>query len=187
MKHEERYFIAEDVLVTGYYGGESLRPFTPGTFNAAQLDRNSASVFFFLVPYGSLRGSNAVPKSHDIRGRFDDELIEGRLSQAARGQIDRPHYPTALFYASLYNFGELRIIGPDDADYFRIDGRQDNTVTHQAMQWMYNHKTGDWDRPILSTDHFGHNVYEGHGDLRTMGRAAHYRDAGYIGKYPPVD
>jgi len=60
-------------------------------------------------------------------------------------------------------------------------------VVHQTMQWEWNPKTGKWDQPILNTDHFGVNIYEGHGDLRCMGRSEHYKDAGYENKYPPVN
>ena len=186
VKREERYFLAEDVLVTGYLGGESLKPFTAETFRPEQLDRNSQSVFFFLVPYGSLRGSEAVQRTHDIRGFYAPDLIEQRLTESARGLVvDRPHYPSALYYQQVYKFGRLRTISVDDADYFKVDGRTDNTITHQTMQWLWHHKNDKWDDAIMNTDHFGPNIYEGHGDLRVMGISKHYKDAGY--NFSPVD
>jgi len=193
VKREERYFIAEDVLVCGYHGGESLVPFSARgggdrDFRPATVHMSPASVFYFMVPAGSLRGRNAVPRTHDIRGRFDDTLVDGRLNAATRSAIEgKPHYPSALYYNMVYQFRDLNTVTEEDLDYFKLQGRHDNTVTHQTMQWMWNPKSGEWDRPILNTDHFGVNIYEGHGDLRTMGRAKHYEDAGYMGKYAPVD
>ena len=58
-------------------------------------------------------------------------------------------------------------------------------MVHRGMTWEFNPKTGLWDLPLLNTDHFGVNVYEGHGDLRCMGQSTHYKDAGYEQKYAP--
>jgi len=116
--------------VTGYHGGESLKPFSADPqdgenfFNPQRLVPNSASVFAMVQPAGSLRGPNSVARSHDIRGRFDDALIEGRLSEATRIAVSsRPHHPSALFYNVLFKFGNLRTVGPDDADYFKVRTR----------------------------------------------------------------
>ncbi len=172
--------------MTGYLGGESLKPIDPDHFNLHTIERDSASVFYFCEPYGSLRGPNAVPETHDIRGRYNDDIIEGRLTDAARNAVtDGPHHPSALYYNMLYRFAEFRTLGMDDADYFKVDGRQDNTITHQTMQWYWNPNTGLWDQKILNTDHFGINIYEGHGSLRTMGASEHYKDAGYLKNYVP--
>ena len=193
VRDEERYFIAENVMVTGYGGGESLKPFSPDAndrdtyFNPAVLHGNSASVLLFLEPGGSLRGPNAVSRTHDIRGRFDEALVDGRLNPSARALIEHVHHPSALFYNMLYQLGNLRVETPDDGDYFRTGARQDNTITHQTMQWIWNPRTDDWDRPIYNTDHFGINIYEGHGDLRAMNSTQLYEDMHYRGKYPPVD
>ena len=114
--------------MTGYHGGESLKPFStiPGTdgyFDPVRLAPNSASIFAMLEPAGSLRGPNPVSLSHDIRGRFDAALVEGRLSEATRIAVDsKPHHPSALFYAHLFNWDRLRTVGPDDADYFKVGG-----------------------------------------------------------------
>lgn len=188
----ERYFIAEDVLVTGYLGGESLVPFSADPsdqdrfFNPNNLDNIAASVFYFLVPAGSLRGSGSVARSHDIRGRFTESLIDGRLTGAARSLVaSRPHYASALYYTTLYRFNEFGEVPVEVTDLFRQHGRQQNTVTHQTMQWMWNPHTGVWDLPILNTDHFGKNIYEGHGDLRVMNRGAVYKETEY--KYSALE
>jgi len=178
--------LAEDVLVTGYLGGESLDFFARETFRPEQLNRDSASVFAFLVPYGSLRGPRSVSRTHDIRGFYAPDLIEQRLTPAARGIVtDRPHYPSALYYAQVYQFGRLRVLSVDDADYYKIDGRRDNTVTHQTMQWLWHPQTGKHSEAIRNTGHFGENIYEGHGDLRTMGASMHYKDMKY--SFAPTD
>lgn len=186
VKDERRTYLAEDVIVTGYYGGESLEAYTPHSFDPANLQANTASVFFLLVPYGSLRGPHAVSKTHDIRGRFRDDIIENRLTEPAyRLVTGKPHYPTALYYNHIYSWNGLRTLSIDELDYFRVDGRADNTVTHQTMQWLWSPKTGDHSNAILNTGYFGQNIYEGHGDLRTMNAAIHYKDAGY--NFPPMD
>jgi hypothetical protein len=187
IKREERYFIAEDVLVTRYLGGESLKPYSKNTFTPATLDRDSASVFYLMVPYGSLRGPEAVPKTHDIRGYFNPDLIEQRLTEQARGLVvDRPHYSSALYYSRMYGFNNFETLSQDDADYFRVDGVHDNTVTHQTQQYNWNAKTGQSTDIIQNTDHFGkHGVYEGAGDLRVAGAAQHYEKQDF--KFIPVD
>jgi len=186
VKNEERYFLAEDVLVTGYFGGESLRPFTRESFKPEQLDNESASVFYFLVPIGSLRGPESVQKTHDIRGFYTPDLIEQRLTPSARGLVtDRPHYPSALYYSQVYAFNRLQTLSMEDSDLFKVDGRHDNTITHQTMQWLWHPQTGKHSEAIMNTDHFGQNIYEGHGDLRTMGAAMHYKEMNY--NFSPTD
>jgi len=186
IKDEARTFLAEDVYVTGYYGGESLKAYSRAEFDPANLNKTSASVFYLLVPYGSLRGPEAVAKTHDVRGFYRADIIENRLTETARRLVvDRPHYASALYYNLVYPWSGLRVLSVDEADYFKVDGRADNTVTHQTMQWMWNAHTGEWSSAILNTDHFGQNIYEGHGELRTMGSAAHYREMNY--NFPPTD
>jgi len=186
VKDEARTYLAEDVFVTGYYGGESLEPYSPETYDPANLDTATASVFYFLCPVGSLRGPSSVSKTHDITGRYRSDIIENRLTETAlRLVVNKPHYPSALYYSQVYQWNKLRVLAVDETEYFKVDGRADNTVTHQTMQYMWNPVTGTFSEAILNTDHFGQNIYEGHGDLRTMGAAMMYKDCAY--KFAPTD
>jgi hypothetical protein len=188
IRHEEYTFIAEDVIQTAYYGGETTVPFKAHP-NLEQLDRTQASVFYLMVPYGSLRGHNRVRKTHDLRGRFDADLVHGRLTRAAlEVEVSQPHYPSALYYDSVFNFSGFKTPTLEDTDYFRSESaRRENTVTHQGHQWLYNPKSGEFDRIIMATDHFGPNgAVEGHGELRTSGMSKHYKDANYQKRFVPV-
>lgn len=185
IKNTSEYFIAEDVVVTGYKGGDDLVPFTARTFSAKKsVARQPGSVFFFLVPYGSLRGPNAVPETHDIRGRFDEDVWQNRLQERAMHNVNKPHYPSALYYNAVYHFDNLITVSQDEQDYFRHEGRHDNTVTHQTMQWMYNPTTKTKDK-ILNTGHFGIHIYRGHRKIR-QGLSSTYAETNYLQDYKPI-
>ncbi len=86
-----RYFIAADVIISGYNGGMGVRPYTPESWSPADFvtsggdeNGNDASVFALLNPYGSLRHISDVI---DIRGHFDAELLQvARCARTAWNQ-----------------------------------------------------------------------------------------------------
>jgi hypothetical protein len=186
IKDDRRIFLREDVLVCGYKGGENLKPYTKETFNPNAPRATDASVFYIMVPIGSLRGPDAVSKTHDVRGYYRADIVEN-LTDSARGLVvDKPHYPSALHANTVWPFNGLRVAQNEQADYFKLSAVTHNTITHQSMQWMYNEKDRGWTDYILNTDHFGPNVFEGAGALRTSGKAQHYKDCGYESR-PSID
>ena len=185
--NEENYYIVDNAVVQGYGGGENLRAHTAATFDVTRADENS--VFFFLVPYGSLRGPRQVPRTHDIRGRFSDDLIEGRLNRAAQQTARRLQWSGALYYDKIYQFSSWNAPRLEEQDQFQrgFSGRQENTVTHQTMQRVWDPQTKQYSRFHMNSDHFGPNIYPGHGYLRTGAWAERYKDMQYEKSYVPFD
>lgn len=186
--NEENYFLVDNALVNGYGGGENLQAHTLGSFDINN-NADERSVFFFAVPYGSLRGQQQVPRTHDLRGRFADDVIEGRLSRAAAQSAKRLQWAGALYYDRLYRFSTWNTPRLEDQDYFRrgFSGRQENTVTHQTMQYVWDPQKKQHSRYIMNTDHFGPNIYPGHGYLRAGSWTERYKDMHYEQTYVPFD
>lgn len=183
--HEDRFMLLEDCMVTGYRGGQDFRPIKPGWTPREGISKGSA--FFFLVPYGSLRGERGVPRVHDIRGRFSSDLLDGgRLTPAAaHDEAVRPHYPSAPYYSHLFKFDQLRSITADAADYFHRKLVYDNTITFQHAQRIFDLTTGLFTRGILNTGHQGKNIADGYGAIVAGGRNEFIKEIHHV--YAPED
>jgi len=173
---EARVYMANDCVIVNYLGGESHEPYSPESFKPKQRDSASPSMFFFAVPPLSLLGANKVPTLHDVTGAFDGAIIANRLTdEALRLVTERPHYPSAHYYASLYDWSELTPLAVDDLENFYASESYDNRITSQEEQRMFNRATCAFTSRVLNTDHFGvEGVYPGCGKLRTQGIGAAY-------------
>ncbi len=93
-------------------------------------------------------------------------------------EMPKQHFGSAFYYNVVYQFAaQLRNPTQEEMDNFYLDGRQDNTVTHQTEQHNYNWRTGAFDIVQENTDHFGPDgVKPGIGTLRKYGRAQLYSE-----------
>ena len=186
VRHPEFTYIAEDVIITGYIGGMTTVPFTR-TSQIDSLERTDESVYYLMVPYGSLIGNKGVRATHDIRGRFDTDIIQGRLTRTAHETLVRaPQHPSALYYNDVFGFGGFKPDAISSGDFQAYTSNHQNTVVHRTHQWLYNHVTGQFSQVLLNTGHFGPNMYEGLGDLLTMGSADHYKQMNYEANAVPI-
>jgi len=171
-----RYFVAHDVVVVGYDGGENTVPFDQSTFNPkglGQLPRKGPSLLFFMVPAGSLVGKaeGKTPLVHDIRG-YSDQI--GNSRSASQYQ-DRPFHKSALYYTT--KLGLEQITRPTQEDWYRFDRAPAtfNTVTAQGFQRVIDPDSRNFILHINSHDPFKNSVYPGARKLRESKLPQHYR------------
>ena len=129
----ERVMIIPDALITGYGGGDSLKPFTPATYvpgKLADLPLDGPSVIIVMQPAGSLFGKNAYLTSAgdggasrrmfgsvlDIRGYFGVTKAGPRLGRAL--DLDGTQLPYASSGAVVSSSSaEPRAAGEDYPHY----------------------------------------------------------------------
>jgi len=177
-----RYFVAHDVVVNGYQGGENAVPFDQETFRPkglSRLTREGPSLLFFMVPAHTLTGKaspDKVPLEHDIRG-YSDQI--GNARSAAQYQ-ERPHHKSALYYTTKLRLES--ITRPTSEDWYRFDRAPStsNTVTAQGFQRVINPDTRNFTLHINSHDSFKNSVYPGARKLRTSKLPQHYMENVYM-------
>lgn len=166
------WFVAHDVAVIGYDGGENGVAFNQDTWNLNSLDKlglDGPSLLYFMEPAGSLVGGKDLgktPLTHDIRG-YNDPMSQRGQERFVDGQFAvRPQHKSALFYTS--KLGLNRLVTPQSADWFRFHRRDGtfNTVTQQGLQRIVDPHTGNYEQFIQSSDPFKDNVYPGDLALR---------------------
>lgn len=183
----QRWYITHDVWVTAYYGGESIKPFDMANFEVSTLDRlnkHDPSMLVFMVPAGSLLGTDAdgtarVPRRHDIRG-YDDAMMYSATMGHRESQFQqRAHYPSALYYCSLLGLHEIQTVQSEDWDAFHTGTSTLNTTTYQAHQNIYWPNDNDYSKVILGRDQFKDAVYPGCMELRESAQPGYYNKQGY--------
>jgi len=173
-----RYFVAHDVVVSGYNGGQNTVPFDQDTFepkSLSRLQREGPSLLYFAVPAHTLAGKSSadkVPLRHDIRG-YSDEI--GNAQSAAQYQ-ERPHHKSALYYTAKLDLEQ--IMRPTAQDWFSFDRAPTtaNTVTSQGFQRVCNPDSGNYTLHVNSQDVFKNAVYPSVRKLRTSKLPQFYKD-----------
>lgn len=175
----KRYFIAHDVFVVGYMGGENAVPFDQESFSAGQLDildEDGPSLLFFMEPAHVLIGGTPetkVPTTHDIRG-YSERLGNARASALKN---ERPHHPSALYYTTKLDLDSIKRMGINNwFDFTRLPGIY-NTVTHQGAQRVMTPAKEMFESYLTPHDPFGTAVGPGSRKLRATSAAAHYPTA----------
>lgn len=178
------WFIAHDVAIIGYDGGENTEPFDQDTFDINMLDKlpiDGPSLLYFMVPADSLVGKceGKTPLTHDIRGSSDAINYRGASVHRESQFAERPYYKSALFYCSKLQLH--RIVTPTADDWHRFHRREGtyNTVTHQLLQRVVNPHTLNYDLVIMPTDPFKTNVYPGCKELRESALPRVYKTTNY--------
>ena len=185
---EDRFLLFEDLMVTGFRGGQDFAPFRRASFAFKNKGRGSGgATFFFLEPYGSLRGTR-VPRVHDIRGHFEEDLLAGGRLTADEHQLvtKHTHHPSALYYTKVFSLYKARPLGADAADHF-VRPRHDNTITFQHAQRIYDLPSDTFSRGIVNTGHQGPNIYDGVGAVWSSGRTEFIKEMNYEKKFAPED
>jgi len=184
----EMAYLATDAFVCAYGGGENLVPYSARTFR----DQNSeASVLFLVTGAGTLRGPGQVPKTHSLRGRFPEDVIESRMTAQAAPSARKLQYSGALYYDRVYGFSQLQPPTLTEAEDVRLgyeeNRREDNVITHQAQQFILNPVSKRQDMIILATDHFGNDIYPGHGLIRCNQSTQRYKPMNREANFIPVN
>lgn len=185
------WFVAHDVAVSGYEGGENTVPFTQANWNINVLDKlpiEGPSMLWFMVPGDSLVGKTdgKTPTTHDIRGYSDPVNYRGTSVQRSSQFAMRPHYKSALYYVTLLELN--RIVTPTSDDWKRFHRREGtlNTVTHQGLQKVIKPSTLELDNVIFPTDVFKDAVYPGARELRDGSVPRLYKEMNYESQAVPV-
>lgn len=180
------WFVAHDTAIVGYEGGENARAIRVSNWNINAVDQQGyegPSLFYQMVPAGSLIGNDKTPTTHDIRGFADAVNYNGNSLHRDSVWGGRPFYSTALYYNTL--FGLSDIVTPTSADWTRFHRRQGtlNTVTHQGYQRVRNTHTGNFDGDYLpSSDPFKDSVGPGVRELRDSALPRVYGKNSYTGQ-----
>lgn len=185
------WFVAHDVAVAGYEGGENTVPFTQANWNINVLDKlpvEGPSLLWFMVPGDSLVGKTdgKTPSTHDIRGYSDPVNYRGTSVQRSSQFAMRPHYKSALFYTTLLELN--RIVTPTSDDWKRFHRREGtlNTVTFQGLQKVIKPSTLELDNVIFPTDPFKDAAYPGARELRDGSVPRLYKEMNYESMAIPV-
>lgn len=158
--HPEYYLVVRDVQVCRYFGGESLEAFTPETFVAAEPDEYK-SVVYAKCGAGSLRGTRAPSAVHDVRGRFDADVLARCDPAGAAADARRPHTDGALFLAYTYKLDEMVTLQGADHDAFYPPFPHLQPVAFRTAHKVWSNETSDHTKIIKNTDPFGENVGPG--------------------------
>ena len=180
----QNWYVAHDVAVVGYDGGETAKLFDllqPNIVaNIAVLPRDGPSILPFMVPAGSIADKNSptkVPSSHNIRGFRSAAYYQANSADKNMEFANKPMHPSAPFYTSWLN---LHQIGSTAEDWkFHQNRTAYNTETHAGLMLVYDINTRQLDRVRMPQDQFKTAVHPGCRENRMSTLSTHYKDLNY--------
>lgn len=181
------WYVAHDVAVVGYEGGETATLFdlsTVGKLTArlAHMSMDGPSILPFMVPAGSIAGKSSsikIDATHDIRGFRSAGYFKASKKESDGQYTKRPQYPSAPYYSTLLDLHSLTTFSPAEWSKFRQPRTLYNTVTHRGLQFVINPHTLTHSSNTMPKDPFGCSVYAGCRDLRMSMLHGHYRTVDY--------
>ena len=158
--NNKNVYIAEDVYLTGYSGGNSMAIFDDchdvqyGTENRTG-SRYEKSIFVMLMEEGE---TQQLRNPVDITGHFPSHIdkFHADRQKFRHGQ----HYSTAAWFRAYFKFDEYVARDGNSAtsnslDPFMSDVQRQNTVCFQGAQWGYHPEQKDWCIETKNTGHLG--------------------------------
>lgn len=155
-------WIADNVMATGYVGGNNCDFRRDPANLAPPADATHPSLFSCLVPYDCTQEGqgqtweNELPNPLDITGRYSSNPALTMLNNTVRNN----HYATAPFYSSRYNWDNSDQNMNDDS--YGTSNRY-NTLCFAGHYMMYNIQTQRYDLVHTNTGHRGDRIYAGCG------------------------
>ena len=179
----KNWYVAHDVAVVGYDGGENAKMFDLGRErlfdNLHLLSRDGPSILPFMVPAGSCIGKNPhvrVPPHHNIRGFRSAAYYQANSRDRDMEYMNKPMHPSAAFYTGLQALYKLGMTGEWK---FHKSRTAHNTETHQGLTLIFNPHTGQHDRVILPQDVFGTAVHPKCAENRLSTVVSDYKEMNY--------
>jgi len=185
VEYPDRFILAEDIFFCGAQGGYDTRSISPDNFNAAN-DTFEGSVLYMMVPYGTYSNPETpLPTTFDITGTFDQRYFGDRIDAAANVNWDRTLFPSAIYYATLYDLRTLKWNVDPHAVSFLEYPNWHNTFVSQEFQRFNDPVTGKPERIIVEKSHLGPNIYGGMKKVLN-GLPAYFKDMNYEKSEIPV-
>jgi len=166
--HDERqYQICENVIASGYKGGENTRFYREKgeLLDDIHAEAFRASIICMMIPYRTNGGGDAPAISNplDVTGIFHPTLYQD--SDVPEGEIEAAHYPGGRFYSEFLELKKLTSYASDATEHFMSPFKYLNTVCFQNAQYMYAPESRTFTDRIANTGHW-QNTYNGCGKVR---------------------
>ena len=155
-------WIADNIMATGYIGGNNCDFRKPGTSDPPS-EASHPSIFSCLVPYdctqdGTGQGwESELPNPLDITG---DYSMGNPALASLRTAVKDTHYATARFYSQTFGWDNSDQNMGDDSTG---TNNRYNTLCFSGHYMMYNMQTQRYDLVSMGTGHRGERVYPGCG------------------------
>jgi len=189
IRQNDNVYLAEDIISTGYVGGNDVGINTLQTLYGSQDQGPERSLYVALVPLLSDEPSDegvaagaSYPNPMDLTGRFANNVPHLQNLDLEIGNArGLDHYPGAKFYAQLWRKSNTN--QALERGYVYAQSNRTNTITFQGHQNMYNPSSQRYDAVITNTGHHGPRVYPGCGAVRRMGSMKYLEPISYTSSF----